>query len=333
MKERGPMALSSHFLLLGLLVSSGLIIIPSLISAKSQGELRRSPETKEVGNSQTMELLEGYLNSNPTSIGGPVVAIVDETALSPLGEEGGTFIDLGKSGTGEISVYVVREGDTLGEIAEMFSVSVNTIRWANDLKSNTVRIGQELVILPISGVRHTVKSGDTLQSIAKKYQADLDDILSYNSIPANAKIIAGDVIIIPDGVLSSSQSSIASQSSNNQSVASGYFLRPINGGRKTQGIHGHNGIDLAASIGTPIFASADGKVIISRTGGWNGGYGTYVVISHANGTQTLYAHMGANNVSVGQYVEQGQVIGSIGLTGKTTGPHVHFEVRGARNPF
>ncbi|MEK7135159.1 MAG: M23 family metallopeptidase, partial [Patescibacteria group bacterium] len=108
---------------------------------------------------------------------------------------------------------------------------------------------------------------------------------------------------------------------------------PIRGGLKSQGIHGHNGVDLAAPVGTPIVASADGKVILSRTGGYNGGYGTYVVISHANGTQSLYAHMSANNVAVGEVVSQGQVIGAIGMTGKTTGPHIHFEIRGARNPF
>ena len=110
-------------------------------------------------------------------------------------------------------------------------------------------------------------------------------------------------------------------------------MKPISGGRKSQGIHGHNGVDLAAPVGTPIMASASGKVIISRTGGYNGGYGTYVVISHSNGTQTLYAHMSDNYVTVGESVSQGQTIGEIGMTGRTTGPHIHFEVRGASNPF
>ncbi|MBI2086795.1 MAG: LysM peptidoglycan-binding domain-containing protein [Candidatus Zambryskibacteria bacterium] len=323
MKERGRVALLSHFVILGL-------VVPLLASAKP---LVLIPESKESGNSQTMNLLEGYLNTNPTSIGGAFVTIIDDTALSAEGDDGSTFVDPGKSGTGAISVYVVRQGDTLGEIAEMFGVSVNTIRWANDLKSNTLKVGQELVILPISGVRHTVKSGDTLESVAKKYKADLDDILSYNNIPASAKLAVGDVIIIPDGVMSSTQTSIASQTSNNQTVASGYYLRPISGGRKSQGLHGRNGVDLAAPVSTPILASAAGKVIISRIGGWNGGYGTYVVISHSNGTQTLYAHMSINRVAVSQYVDQGEVIGAIGLTGKTTGPHLHFEIRGARNPF
>lgn len=322
------MALLSHFVILW------LTVVPILVLAKNQGGVfLRMPETRSAGNSQTMTLLEGYLNSNPMSIGGAFVAIVDDTALAPMGDDSSAFVDPGKSGTGAISVYVVRSGDTIGAISEMFGVSVNTIMWANDLKSKTLKVGQELVILPISGVKHTVKSGDTLQSIAKKYRADLEDILSYNAIPSGAKLSVGDTVIIPDGVISATQSSFIAGGSSQKTVASGYYIRPINGGRKSQGVHGHNGVDLAAPVGTPIMASAEGKVILSRTGGYNGGYGTYVVVSHANGTQSLYAHMASNYVAVGDVVKQGQVIGTIGMTGKTTGPHIHFEIRGARNPF
>jgi murein DD-endopeptidase MepM/ murein hydrolase activator NlpD len=92
-------------------------------------------------------------------------------------------------------------------------------------------------------------------------------------------------------------------------------------------------VDLAAPIGTPIMASAEGDVIISKNYGWNGGYGEYVVISHPNGTQTLYAHMSSNLAYQGMHVYKGQVIGFVGSTGKSTGSHLHFEVRGAKNPF
>ena len=291
-------------------------------------------EVRDAGNSQTMNLLEGFLNINPTSTGGAEIAIVDSVALESSRGESEVFVDLGKSGTGQISVYVVRKGDTLSEIAEMFGVSTNTIVWANNIKASSIKEGQELVILPISGVRHVVKSGDTVKSLATKYKADFDEILSYNGLAADAKIKPGDIVVIPDGVISATQTSLAKTSGlQTYPVYSGFYLRPIVGGRKTQGIHGNNGVDLAAPTGVPILASADGKVIVSRAGGYNGGYGTYVVISHANGTQTLYAHMSKDNVSVGQSVEQGQVIGTVGSTGKSTGPHVHFEVRGAKNPF
>ena len=312
-----------------------LVSTPFIVYARNGGEqILLAPEVTDVGSSQTADwVLMAPLNFNPMSTGGAVVAIADGVALESGGGDGEAFVDLGKSGTGQISVYVVHKGDTLSGIAKMFGVSANTLVWANDIKGGLIKDGQELVILPISGVRHVVKSGDTLKSLATKYKADFNDILLYNDLASDAKIKAGDIVIIPDGVIAT-QSSIASGSqTQSYPTYAGYYLRPIVGGRKSQGIHGHNGVDLAAPIGTPILASAAGKVIVSRTGGWGGGYGTYVVISHANGTQTLYAHMSANYASVGQQVEQGQLIGTIGMTGKTSGPHVHFEVRGAKNPF
>ena len=292
-------------------------------------------EVTDPGNSQTLTLLAGYLNINPTGTGGAEVAIVDGTVLESNGIEGEFFVDLGKSGTGQISVYIVRTGDTLSEIAEMFGVSANTIIWANDIRGTSIKVGQELVILPISGVRHVVKSGDTLKSVATKYKADLNDVLLYNGLAIGDKIKSGDVIIIPDGVISATQVSSVKNSAGAQTypVYSGYYIRPIVGGRKTQGIHGNNGVDLAAPTGTPILAAADGRVIVSRSGGYNGGYGSYLVISHPNGTQTLYAHLSQNSVFVGQSVAQGQTIGAVGNTGKSTGPHLHFEIRGAKNPF
>lgn len=323
--------------MIGALVLFVFAPLSILASTSSQaGKVIRMPEVMGMYNSQTMSLLEGYLNINPTGTGGAEIAIIDRVALESNGGGSEVFVDLGKSGTGQISVYVVRQGDTLSEIAEMFGVSTNTIIWANNIRANSIKEGQELVILPISGVRHVVKSGDTLKSIATKYKADLDDILSYNNFATDAKIKSGDIVIIPDGVISAASSltqSSGSRTFQGYPTYAGYYLRPIVGGRKTQGIHGNNGVDLAASIGTPILASADGKVIVSRTGGYNGGYGTYVVISHSNGTQTLYAHMSKNNVLSGQSVAQGQIIGAVGNTGKSTGPHVHFEIRGAKNPF
>lgn len=280
-----------------------------------------------------MTLLESHLNINPMSIGGPIIAFVDDTALSAQ-DDSGAFVDLGTSGNGQISSYVVQSGDTISSIAKMFNVSVNTILWANNLTSRTLKTGQELVILPITGVRHIVKSGDTIASISKKYSASQSDILAYNGLSSDSKLDVGDEIIIPDGEMTSSGSTSATvRIANGLQEYAGYYLRPIIGGKKSQGLHGHNAVDLAAPVGTPIVASADGKVAISIAGGYNGGYGTYVVVNHANGTQTVYGHMSADYVKVGQSIKQGEMIGRIGMTGNTSGPHVHFEVRGAKNPF
>ena len=111
------------------------------------------------------------------------------------------------------------------------------------------------------------------------------------------------------------------------------FVHPLPGSIRTQGIHGYNGIDFGAPVGTPVRAAAAGSVIVAKGSGWNGGYGLYVVVKHGNGTQTLYAHMSRLAVSSGSNVSAGQTIGYVGNTGRSTGSHLHFEVRGARNPF
>ncbi|KND48551.1 MAG: putative membrane bound lytic murein transglycosylase B [Parcubacteria bacterium C7867-005] len=282
-----------------------------------------------------MALLEGHFNPSSFNIESPHLAIVDGSALSYEGDQGEAFADAGKSGGGQISVYIVRKGDSLPIIAKMFGVSTNTIVWANDLRGTKIVEGQELVILPISGVRHTVKKGDTLKSIASKYKADMEDILAFNDVTLDSKLSIGDIIIVPDGEItySSGSSTSVRPSSSSLPAYSGYYMRPISGGRKSQGIHGHNGVDLVAPLGSPVYAAADGKVIVARIGGYNGGYGSYVVVSHGNGTQTLYAHLSSVSVAVGQSVDQGQVIGGLGNSGKSTGAHLHFEVRGAKNPF
>lgn len=267
------------------------------------------------------------------------VSIIENSALvSEAKTEEGHLADLvHKATSDQISIYVVRDGDTLSQIAEMFDVTVNTIKWGNDLSSNTLKSGQTLVILPISGVKHTVVKGDKVTTLAKKYKGDIEEILAYNNLKEGEALTVGTVIIIPDGEVlpppSSGTRSLVRSVNSSLKEYEGYYLRPIVGGKKTQGIHGYNGIDIAAPSGTPILAAASGEVIISRSGGWNGGYGNYVVIRHSNGTQTLYSHNSKNNVSVGDSVEQGDVIGFMGATGKATGVHLHFEIRGAKNPF
>lgn len=238
--------------------------------------------------------------------------------------------------TDEISVYIVREGDTIQTIAKLFSVSPNTIIWANDLRKKPIKEGDTLVILPVNGIRHTVKKGDTLKSVAKTYKADVEDIELFNGLIENSLLAIGDTLIVPEGeIIEPVVKKVSSSISKAKSVAySGYYIRPLIGGIKSQGIHGRNGVDIAGPMGTAIRASAQGIVILAKTGSYNGGYGSYVVIQHPNGTQTLYAHLSAVYVNQGQNVEQGATIGALGNTGRSTGPHLHFEIRnGPRNPF
>lgn len=246
-----------------------------------------------------------------------------------------------------ISTYTVQPGDSVLAVAKRFGVSENTVRWANNLsKKDVLRVGQTLAILPITGVRHKVQKGDTLETIAKKYKADKTDILDFNDISESGILSIGEVLIIPDGEIatvavtaktgakSAKIATGAGVAKTGVSTSKGYYIQPVvpNGGRirKTQGFHDrYNAVDIGAPIGTPIRAMADGTVIVTKSpNGYNGGYGGLTIISHANGSQTLYAHQSKISVNVGDRVSQGDIIGQTGNTGRSTGPHLHFEIRG-----
>jgi LysM repeat protein len=299
-------------------------------------------------NSQNIPLLQNVVTYDlEGSKGGGDISFVGNEALLSENGPSGTLADIDDSvNTGQISRYMVRKGDTLSGIAQMFGVSVNTIIWANDVTAKTLKEGKILIILPVSGTIHTVVKGDTLKTIAKKYKADSNEIMQFNNLTEDSVLSISDQIIIPDGegIIKVSGSAIA-VSGNQLKLGSGgpeysgYYIRPIVGGVKTQGLHGYNAIDLASYQGANILAAASGEVIISRSSGWNGGYGQYIVISHYNGTQTLYSHLSSNFVNEGSRVVQGQIIGLMGNTGRVIpfkggdGTHLHFEIRGAKNPF
>jgi murein DD-endopeptidase MepM/ murein hydrolase activator NlpD len=277
-------------------------------------------------------VLSAVINPNPQGFKGGAEITINEGALVSTGPVGRDEMGTTKVQTGEISVYTVRAGDTLSHIAEMYNVTANTILWANDLsKATAIKEGQTLVILPVAGVQHKVKKGDTLNSIAKKYDGDVDEIMTYNQFASNEDLVVGETIVVPGGLIKAAP--VKSVGSSKVSGGKNWLAHPAPGAIKTQGIHGYNAIDLASAVGTSIRAAAAGEVMVSKSSGWNGGYGQYIVIKHSNGAQTLYAHLSANNVGVGAYVNQGEIIGAMGNSGRSTGPHLHFEVRGASNPL
>ncbi|MFA6416225.1 MAG: peptidoglycan DD-metalloendopeptidase family protein [Candidatus Paceibacterota bacterium] len=292
-------------------------------------------------NSQNMPLLQPAVNSNPEPVKvDNLTAMVGGAAILPESGPNGTVADIkDRPNSDQVSVYVARKGDTMKAIAKMFEVEANTILWANDLASSYIpKEGDVLVILPVDGIIHTVLKGETLAGIAKKYGGDQADIIDYNDLDPTGELAVGDQIIIPGGEekptpgkVSKPKTKLAARYSGPD--AGGYFLRPVSGGRKSQGIHGRNGIDIAITPGSALYAAAAGTVILAKDGGWNGGYGSYIIIQHPNGTQTLYGHLSRVGISRGAKVTRGQVIGATGNTGRSTGPHLHFEIHGATNPF
>jgi murein DD-endopeptidase MepM/ murein hydrolase activator NlpD len=344
--KRGALIRSTCISLLGCIVTIFPQQTDAAIFSKLLNVFNDDPIVYESGepySSQNLPLPKSPRNIDPVGTGGADITIIGSALVSDIGPAG-TITDV-TEGTkhGEITVYTVEKGDTIEGIAKQFSVSKNTIRWANDLKSNTIRIGQKLVILPVTGIRYTVKRGGTVRDIVKKYGGDVDEVASYNAVDPDEELPAGAEVIVPNGeylVETASKKPSLAKRPSPRSVGkdapryAGFYIHPLGGlGVRTQGLHGFNAVDIGAPVGTPVVASARGEVILSKPLSWNGGYGSYVVIKHSNGTQTLYAHLSQNAVSAGEFVEQGDLVGYSGNSGKSTGPHLHFEVRGAQNPF
>lgn len=293
-------------------------------------------------NSQNLELLQANVSLFMIQNRDTDLNIISDNALVPLVGPAGVSDGTGGDVSSDISIYTVRKGDTISQIAEMFGVSVDTIRWSNDIKvGQKLAEGEVLVIPPVSGLIHTVTKGQTVNSIAKLYKIDASEITGFNDIPEDGKLEIGDELIVPDGkIIEKANPAKTTPNTKTKSTTKtyagkdlgGYFTNPVpQYVKKTQGLHGHNGIDLAAPKGTPIVSAADGIVTLARSSGYNGGYGLMIIIKHPNGTETLYGHLSKLNTHTGAQVSKGQVIGYMGSTGRSTGSHLHYEIHGARN--
>lgn len=234
----------------------------------------------------------------------------------------------------EIAEYTVSPGDTFESIAQSFNITANTVIWSNNLsKNSTLKVGQTLIILPVSGLLHVVKSGDTISDIAKTYKAKVDEIISYNNFKNENDIFIGDIIIVPGGVMPAKPTP-----SNTQApIANNFFIIPVEG-TISQRLHFYNAVDVANKCGTPFYAAASG--IVQRVAyGWNLGGGNYITILHPNGVVSYYGHFMTSFVKPGDVVKTGDRIGLVGGgkgmagAGKSTGCHLHFDVRGAKNPL
>ena len=240
----------------------------------------------------------------------------------------------------EVVTYVVQPGDNVYLISQRYGVSQDTIIWANDwleMDPDLLSIGEELAILPVSGVWHTVKSGETLATIAQRYQVTPEEIVAYapNGLQEPVSLAVGQKLIIPGGVKPFEPRLVHTQAGTitvNARPEPGRFIWPCNGAITQYFSKQHLAIDIGNSAGTPIYAADSGTVELA---GWYGGLGNAVRINHGNGYVTTYGHLRAILVEEGQWVQRGQQIGEMGSTGKSSGPHVHFMVYyygGAVNP-
>jgi len=233
-----------------------------------------------------------------------------------------------------VIVYTVQGGDTPLAIAERFGLKGTSLLWANPALADNpdfLQIGQKLNILPVDGAYHTVARGDTIESIAKYYKVDVSAITGYpgNNLAEGDALQMGQQLIVPGGVKPYVPQRVVATAASvpapqDAKVGSGALAWPMSGSISQRYWEGHAAIDIAAKSGTPIVAADAGYVAVlqsSRTG-----YGNMIVIDHGNGYQTRYAHLSAFYVEAGQSVSRGESIGACGSTGRSTGPHLHFEV-------
>lgn len=251
--------------------------------------------------------------------------------------------------------YTVKNGDTLSMIATNFGISVETIKWANSLGSDLVRPGQELDIPPADGVLIKVGKNETLASIAKKYNGNEQSIADFNWLDYPFTLLEGQELFIPDGSMPAAPKPVYASAPRTYSSGSpstrgssapvdpnvGRFLGwPVAGSsaRISQYYKGsiHKGIDIADRNLPNLVAAAGGTIIFAGCAGvcpplgstWGGsGYAWAVQIDHGNGYTTWYAHLKNIYVRTGEGVAKGQSIAQMGSTGRSTGPHVHFELR------
>jgi murein DD-endopeptidase MepM/ murein hydrolase activator NlpD len=225
--------------------------------------------------------------------------------------------------------YVVQKGDSLYSISKRHGVTIGSIISANQLdEAYLIRVGTVLRLPNMSGIFYTVRKGDSLSSITARYGVDMNRLVDVNDL-ASSTIYAGQRLFVPGGKLSDWELAEALGT---------LFVYPVKG-RLTSKVGFridpftrkrayHTGIDLANRTGTPVTASQSGKVSYV---GYQGNYGKAVIIAHQQGYSTLYGHLDKILVKRGQVVRQGERIGTVGNTGRSTGPHLHFEIHQYRS--
>ncbi len=275
-----------------------------------------------------------------SAVGGQAVPVLSDYSLVPASNPT-TY--QGKLPEHHFETYLVKRGDTPGGIAEQFGIKQETLLGGNPglgQESSLLQTGIDLVVLPVDGVLHDVEPGDTLESIAEQYDIPIEDIIAYegNNLEFPYRLYPQTQIMVPGAVREvfvwtpPDLSSVTRGGSYEGSgvtpviVGTGSFIYPVGSRYFTQYYwYGHQAVDIALPEGQAVYASDTGTVTYA---GWNTyGYGNLIVVNHGNGYETFYGHLSGINVVPGQIVYQGNVIGASGNTGRSSGPHIHFEIR------
>jgi LysM repeat protein len=321
-----------------LFIGARSLWISDLLDYQLEAEGEITDNATSVGRSPSnLELLSGQVERSFTLSDFPTFV---NSSISP-NLYPATF--QGEKPHHELITYTVQPQDTPIGIAEKFGIRSETILGGNAYlseESSSMQVGANLLILPIDGVLHDVVEGETLEGLSELYGIDAEEIISYvpNNLEFPFRLYPGTQIMVPGAVREVfvwSAPSLPSRPSTSDSTGSGIaplvqgtgtFIWPVAYRRITQQFwYGHGAIDIGMPMGNSVSAADTGTVTWA---GWNVyGYGNLVVINHGNGYETYYGHMSNIGVVPGQVVNQGQYIGASGNSGRSSGPHLHFEIR------
>ncbi len=265
----------------------------------------------------------------------PVPILVSDNALSP---DSNPYTYQIKQPAHNFQTYVIQSGDTPRIIAAKFDISPSTLLGGNPQmsdESNALQKGATITILPIDGVLHVVRPGEKLEGIAEQYNTPVEDIIAYasNNLEFPFRLEPDMQLLVPGAEVGSFHwtppRTIVYDDGEWAVVGTGSYVWPVNGRCLTQGAwYGHMAIDVSTAIGDSLYAADTGTITYAA---WAAGtyydYGNLIVMNHGNGYETIYAHLNSIGVSAGQTVEKGQFIGATGNTGRSSGPHLHFEIR------
>lgn len=247
----------------------------------------------------------------------------EQSDFAVIGET--TGVDTERFSRLQVTSYTVRPGDTLGAIAIRNGLEMDTLISFNRIEDvRRIQAGSTFQIPDRDGLLYTVRRGDTLSGIAADHNTSVNAILDSNDLRSGT-VQEGDVLFVPGARMNNTELRIILGElfawPMRGAFTSGFGMRPDPFTGQTRF---HNGIDISNAMGTPVRAAASGRVV--HVENQIGNYGRFVILRHADGFQTLYAHLDSFSVRTGQTVSRGQQIGRMGNSGRSTGPHLHFSV-------
>ena len=314
---------------------AGLLALGWRAAADTTAQAEAPPPIQQITTDETAAITVADA-ADPAAA--PLAPVIEDIAFVPAAVPQ-TFV--GRRPEHQFQTYTVERGDTPNGIADKFGIQATTLLGGNPLlsqESSLLQTGVTLIILPIDGVLHDVQPGDTLDSIAAQYSVPVETIIGYapNNLEFPYRLFPETQIMVPGAVrdifvwtpptLASVRSSREGSGVTPVIVGTGTYIYPVGSRNFSQYFwYGHPGVDIALPEGTTVVASDTGTVTFA---GWNiYGFGNLIVVNHGNGYETFYAHLSGISVVPGQIVYQGNVIGSTGNTGNSSGPHIHFEIR------